>query len=59
MTWHAIVNDLVGGWAVADDPNDMSQHSPPYRRPTVIADMCSYDAATLIARLLNEYESRA
>jgi hypothetical protein len=59
MTWHAIVNEFDGGWAVAVDPNDMSQHSPPHRRPTVIADMCSYDAATLIARLLNDHERRA
>lgn len=51
--WCAIVNDLVGGWAVANDPLPMSA-SLDDPSVVVIADMMNEADARLVSRLLNE-----
>ena len=54
MTWYPIVNDLVGGWAVANNDIPMSQIDFRARETIVIADMMNFEDADLIAQLLND-----
>lgn len=51
MTWYPVVNDLIGGWAVAQSPNPMSQRA---EGEQVAADFIASEAvANIIAFALN------
>lgn len=50
--WHPVVNDLVGGWAVANTtlPYSSISFNPDYY---IVADLCSSNDAVAIAAGLN------
>ncbi len=51
--WYAVVNDLVGGWAVATVDRPLSEIDTKSRTVVVVADFVSEEAARYIATLHN------
>lgn len=58
MKWYPIINDVVGGYAVSnlDEPvseHDLRKEGNPEKRGYVIADFMTEDDAKVVAHLLN------
>jgi hypothetical protein len=52
MRWYAVVNDLVGGWAVSAHDKPLSEHD--FRiGQTPLAELYDEDDARAVAALLN------
>lgn len=59
VTWHVVINDLVGGWCVSNVNLPMSEHDfrkegDPEKRGYIFAECMTQEDAAIIAETLND-----